>query len=312
KLRASIGNLSNGFELSFTEPWMFDYPVSFGFDLYRRTHKRDTDVGYGYDEKVTGGDLRLGKEISEYLRGDIMYRLDEVDLSNPSSDTDTNLTDEMGTNLISTISPSLTYDSRDNVFDTRKGNLLTAAFDFAGGPLGGDKNYTKFFARASHYFPMPRGAVLELRGRLGLAEPYGSTEKIPIYERFFAGGAYTIRGYGERKVGPASDSGDHDPLGGASMAIGNIEYTYPLFSFLKVAAFYDVGNVWEKIGDMFSNKDANGVANSGGLKSAFGLGLRIKTPIGPIMLDYGIPMDKEPGETTKKSGQFHFSASHGF
>ena len=311
KVRASIGSSSNGFELSFTDPWMFDYPVSFGFDLYRRTHDRDTDSGYGYDEKVTGGDIRLGKEISEYLRGDIMYRLDEVDLSNPSDTGDSDLDEEMGTNLISTISPSLTYDSRDNVFDTRKGNLFTAAFDFAGGPLGGDKNFTKFFARASHYFPMPRGAVLEVRGRIGLAKPYGDTEKIPIYERFFAGGAYTIRGYEERKVGPVSKN-DHDPIGGASMVVGNVEYTYPLFSFLKVAAFYDVGNVWEKIGDMFSNKNANGIENSGGLKSSVGLGLRIKTPIGPIMLDYGIPFDKEPGESDKKSGQFHFSASHGF
>ncbi|MFA5224337.1 MAG: outer membrane protein assembly factor BamA [Candidatus Omnitrophota bacterium] len=311
KVRASIGNLSNGFELSFTEPWMFDYPVSFGFDLYRRVHDRDTETGYGYDEKVTGGDLRLGKEISEYLRGDIMYRLDEIDLSNPSDDNDKSLTDEMGKNLISSISPGLTYDSRDNVFDTRKGNYLTARFDFAGGPLGGDKNFTKFEGRASHYFPMPKGAVLEVRGRLGLAQPYGSTDNIPIYERFFAGGAYTIRGYEERKVGPVSVN-DHDPLGGASMVVGNIEYTYPLFSFLKVAAFYDVGNVWEKVGDIFSNKDANGVENSGGLKSSVGLGLRIKTPIGPIMLDYGIPFDKEPGESDKKSGQFHFSASHGF
>ena len=168
----------------------------------------------------------------------------------------------------------------------------------------------KFFARASHYFPMPRGAVLELRGRLGLAQPYGDTEKIPISERFFAGGAYTIRGYEERKVGPVDNNGD--PLGGASMVVGNIEYTYPLFSFLKVAAFYDVGNVWEKMGDIFSSQDGNGGINSGGFKSGLGIGLRINTPIGPIMLDYGIPMDKASGENTKGSGRFHFSASHGF
>ncbi|MFH1281220.1 MAG: BamA/TamA family outer membrane protein, partial [Candidatus Omnitrophota bacterium] len=164
--------------------------------------------------------------------------------------------------------------------------------------------------RASHYFPMPRGAVLELRGRLGLAQPYSSTEKIPISERFFAGGAYTIRGYEERSVGPVGS--DSAPLGGASMAVGNIEYTYPLFSFLKVAAFYDVGNVWNKLGDIFSSEDATGPLNTGGLKSGIGLGLRINTPIGPIMLDYGIPMDKTAGEDTKKSGRFHFSASHGF
>lgn len=311
KARASIGNLSNGFDLSFTEPWMFDYPVSFGFDVYRRMHDRNDETGYGYDETVTGGDLRLGKELSEYLRGDLVYRLDQVDISNLATTNSQDLKDEAAGSpyLVSVITPSLTYDSRDNVFDTRKGDLLTGSFDFAG--LGGDKNYLKFFGRASHYFPMPRGAVLELRGRLGLANPYGNTEKMPISERFFAGGAYTIRGYEERKVGPVDSN--LDPLGGASMAVGNIEYTYPLFSFLKVAAFYDVGNVWEKMGDIFSNKDANGVQNSGGFKSGIGLGLRIKTPIGPIMLDYGIPMDKQSGESTKKSGgRFHFSASHGF
>ena len=309
KLRASIGNLSNGFDLSFTEPWMFDYPVSFGFDLYRRTHTENSESGYGYDEAVTGGDLRLGKELSEYLRADLTYRLDQIEISNPASGSSQALLDEVGTNVVSVISPSLTYDSRDNVFNARKGNFITAAFDFAG--LGGDKSYLKFFGRASHYFPMPRGAVLEVRGRLGLAEPYGNTTSMPIYERFFAGGAYTIRGYEERKVGPI-DPGSQEPLGGASMLVGNIEYTYPLFSFLKVAAFYDVGNVWEKAADIFSNKNAHGVANTGGFKSSFGLGLRINTPIGPIMLDYGIPMNKVGGEDTKKSGRFHFSASHGF
>jgi len=312
KVRASIGNLSQGYELSFTEPWLFDYPVSFGFDLYRRMHDRDTDVGYGYDEAVTGGDLRLGKELTEYLRGDLTYRLDQIKISNPSSDASSDLMSEVGTNVISVFTPSLTFDSRDNVFDTRKGNLLNLAFDIAGGPLGGDKDYWKLYTRASHYIPMPKGAVLELRGRIGLAEPFDNTQRVPIYERFFAGGAYTIRGYEERKVGPV-DPISKDPLGGASMAIGNIEYSYPLFSFLKVAAFYDIGNVWEKMGDIFSNKDANGVENSGGFKSSFGLGLRIKTPIGPIMLDYGIPLDKEPGESSKKKGgRFHFSASHGF
>jgi outer membrane protein assembly factor BamA len=167
---------------------------------------------------------------------------------------------------------------------------------------------------------MPKGAVLEVRGRLGIAEPYGDTEKIPIAERFFAGGAYTIRGYEERKVGPVDDQGN--PLGGASMAVGNIEYTYPLFSFLKVAAFYDVGNVWDKAQDIFSNKNfiyidrakkSHEIINSGGFKSSIGIGVRIKTPIGPIMLDYGFPMDPESNEPDRsKSGRLHFSASHGF
>ena len=311
KARASIGNLSNGFELSFTEPWTFDYPVSSGFDLYRRQHKQDTSVGYGYDEKITGGDLRLGSEISEYWRTDIVYRLDQVNISNiDAASTSSALLDEAGTNLISSATPSLTYDSRDNVFYPRKGNYFTTSLEFAGGLLSGDKNFWKFFSQASHYIPMPANAALEFKGRVGLAEAFGSSTTVPIYERFFAGGAYSLRGYDERKVGPV-DPATSDPLGGASMLIGNIEYTYPLFSFLKVAAFYDVGNVWDKLGNLGSSKDSNGI-NSGGFKSDVGLGLRINTPIGPIMLDYGIPMNKQSGETSRKSGRFNFSASHGF
>jgi len=310
KLRASIGSVSTGFELSYTEPWLFDYPISFGFDAYRRTHKKDTDIGYGYDEEVVGGDLRLGKELSEYLRADIFYRLDNIRISNIDA-SNTDLLQEDGKNTISSITPSFTFDSRDNIFEPRKGEYLSGSIEAAGGPLGGTKDYWKFFGRASHFIPMPRNASLEFRGRVGLAAPYGSSDHIPIYERFFAGGAYTIRGYEERSVGPA-DSSSNDPLGGNSMLVGNIEYIYPLFGFLKVAAFYDVGNVWEKLGDIGSNKNANGVSNSGGFKSSFGLGFRVKTPIGPIMLDYGIPLDKAPGKDSRGSGRFHFSVSNTF
>jgi outer membrane protein insertion porin family len=136
---------------------------------------------------------------------------------------------------------------------------------------------------------------------MGLAKPYGDSDSIPIYERFFAGGAYTIRGYDERKVGPI-DPASADPLGGESIIIGNIEYTYPLFNFIKLASFYDVGNVWSQMSKV----------GSGGFKSGLGLGIRIKTPIGPVMLDYGVPLNKEPGEDKKGDGKFHFNMSHGF
>ena len=311
KLRAALGSVSDSFDLSFTEPWIFDYPVSFGFDAYKRTHKREEDIGYGYDEDIRGGDLRLGKEISEFLRADLMYRHDTIKITNITDNATGDLEKERGSNTISSVQFGLTFDSRDNVFDPVKGNILSGSLESAGGPFGGSKDFWKFFGRASHYFPMFRGSVLELRGRTGLAKPYGSSDRVPIYERYFAGGANTIRGYHERKIGPI-DQVSKDPLGGESMLIGNVEYLYPVFSFIKLAAFYDVGNVWQKLGDIASSKNANGVANSGGFKSGVGLGVRIKTPIGPIMLDYGIPLNTEPGEDTRGSGKFHFSMSHGF
>ncbi|MFH1640860.1 MAG: outer membrane protein assembly factor BamA, partial [Candidatus Omnitrophota bacterium] len=276
KLRASTGSLSQGFDLSFTNPWVFDYPVSFGFDAYKRTRDRESDVGYGYDEDITGGDLRLGKEISEYVKADLMYRYDMIEISNVSEDATYDLAREEGKNTISSMRFGLTYDDRDNVFDPKKGNLLSGSFEEAGGVFGGDKDFFKFFGRASHYFPLFRNSALELRARVGIAKPYGDSDYVPIYERFFAGGAYTIRGYQERKIGPI-DAVTKDPLGGESMFIGNVEYIYPLFSFLSVAAFYDTGNVWSKVSDL----------GSGGFKSGIGFGVRLKTPIGPVMVDYG-------------------------
>lgn len=301
RFRASFGTVSSGFDLSFTEPWVFDYPISFGFDAYKRTHKRDEDVGYGYDEDVTGGDLRLSKEMSEYVKADLTYRIDQIDITNITDTATDDLKREFGKNIISSLTPGIVFDTRDSTIDPKKGNLFTGSYELAGGPLGGDKDYWKIFGRASHYVPLPRESVLEFRGRLGITEPYGNSERVPIYERFFAGGAYTIRGYEERKVGPF-DPVSKDPLGGEALFVANAEYTYPLVSFLKLAAFYDTGNVWAKANDI----------DLGALKSSFGLGLRIKTPIGPIMLDYGIPLNKASGEDDKGNGRFHFSASHGF
>jgi len=301
KLRGSFGSFSQSFDLSFTEPWIFGYPLSFGFDLYNRSHERESDVGYGYDENVTGGDLRLGKEISEYLRADLTYRYDDIKISNISENASSDLMDESGKNTISSTEFGLTFDSRDNVFNPTRGNVLGGSVEVAGGPFGGDKNFWKFFGRGSHYLPLFAGSVFEMRARAGIADTYSDTSKIPIYDRFFAGGAYSIRGYRERKIGPI-DPVSSDPLGGNSLFIGNLEYTYPLINFLKLAVFYDIGNVWAKTNDF----------GSGGLKSATGVGFRLKTPIGPIMLDYGIPLNKAQGEDKRGGGRFHFSMSHGF
>ncbi len=301
KFRASFGSFTESFDLSFTEPWLFDYPVSFGFDAYKRSHQRDTDVGYGYDEDVSGGDLRLGKEISEYVKANATYRYENIKIDNVTDTASSDLKDEAGRNKISSMEFGLSFDNRDNVFDPAKGDLLSGSWLVAGGPLGGDKDFWKFYGRASHYFPLFLSSVFELRSRLGFVDAYGDSIKVPIYEKLFAGGASTVRGYRERKIGPI-DPSSLDPKGGKALLVGNMEYSYPLVSFIKLAAFYDIGNVWEKTSEL----------GSGGFKAGYGFGLRIKTPIGPIILDYGIPLNKEPGKESKDNGRFHFSMSHGF
>lgn len=301
RLRAELGSISQNFELSFTEPWMWNYPVAFGFDAYSRERDRETDVGYGYNEKRSGGDLRVGRELAEYLRGDAMYRIEEVDISRVSDNATSDLKKEIGANVISAFQLGLTRDTRDNIFSPSQGYVLAGNIEVAGGPLGGDKDFTKFTVTASKYFGLIKSSTIEFRLRGGAAGAYGNSQEVPIYERFYAGGAYTIRGYHERKVGPI-DTVSKDPIGGEAMLIGNIEYLYPLMDILKAALFYDMGNVWSKVDDF----------GSSGYKTGVGLGVRLKTPIGPLRLDYGFPLNKEPGEPDKGTGKFHFSLSHGF
>ncbi len=299
-LYASFGTLSESYEVSFTNPWIFDRPVSFGFDLYKREHEREEDVGYAYHSDIRGGTLRMGREFSDHVKGGVAYRFEQVEISDVVDNATAELRAEEGENDLSSMELSLQWDHRDNVFNPSEGFYFSNSFQYTGGFLGGDKDFTKLFSRFSVYFPLFKKSVIELRTRAGLAEPFDNSATVPIYERFFAGGSATIRGYNERKVGPI-DSVTEDPIGGEALFVYNVEYTYPLMDFLKVATFFDSGNVWKDRSDFLS----------GGFKSSVGIGLRVKTPLGPIDLDYGWPLNTEPGEEDKE-GRFHFSISRGF
>ena len=299
-LIASFGDITKRYELDFTNPWIFDKPISFGFQLYRRGHEQDEDVGYAYEEDVTGGAVKFGREFNDQLKGSIGYRFESVRIKDVVDDASQALKDEAGTKKLSTAELSLAYDTRDNVFSPSKGIYFNNSLGITASFLGGDTDFIRFESGLSKFFPVFRKSVLEFRLRLGIEEPFSDTDKVPLYSRFFAGGASTIRGYHERKIGPI-DPVTHDPIGGEALFVGNIEYTYPLNSILKLATFFDTGNVWEKASDLLS----------GGIKSSVGVGIRVKTPLGPLSLDYGWPLDVEPGETSK-TGRFHFNVSRGF
>lgn len=300
--RAEFGSTKNNEMLSFTEPWLFDYPISAGFDLYRTEYSRTSHTGYAYDQTRVGSKLRFGKEISEYLSTGAYYRLENVKIANMQDAVSQDLRDEVGRNTVSSVGASLTSDHRDSTISPTKGWAGTVSSDVAGGPLGGDKDFYRLETNVAYYVPLKYSSVIELSGRVGMVDAYGSSNKVPIFERYFVGGARSIRGYDERSIGPI-DASTGDPIGGESIVVGSIEYTIPVIDVIKFAAFYDIGNVWAKYSDFFSNK----------LFSGTGFGLRIKTPIGPMNLDYGIPLDKQPGDTSRnKSGKFYFSVSRGF
>ena len=300
-IKAEIGMVRNNFNISWTDPWIFGWPFSFGFDAYNTSHNRSGDVGWAYDEMRTGGDLRLGKNLTDELRADLTYRLERIRISNIDDNSSQDLKDEGGSNNVSSILLDMTYDSRDNVFNPGKGWMVTGSIENAGGIILGDKNYIKGTAGASFYHTFFEKFALEVKGRMGLESAYGDSDSVPIYERFFAGGINTIRGYKERRVGPR-DPGSNEPIGGDSILLGNAELTFPLYeNMLKGAVFYDIGNVWKRSGDFMGG---------GNFKAGAGVGVRVKTPLGPVRVDWGYPLNSNYDD--ERTGEFYFSMSRGF
>ena len=306
RLRAEVGTVRRFFDLSFTEPWIFGHPLSLGVDVFNRTRLRSRNLGLAFEEAQRGGGIRLGKEFSDEVRLDVGYQLFRTEISNVASDASADLKAEEGRSNVSEGSVTLTWDTRDNRFDPTHGFTVFSSVDLAGGLLAGDKDFYRLQGGGSAYVShLNDRLVFESRLRTGIVRGYSSNKSVPIFERFFAGGANTIRGFRERRVGP-SDPVSNDPVGGEAVLIGTLEEVMTLFKdehgkpILKGSLFWDVGNVWRKVGDFGQS-----------LKSGTGVGMRVNTPIGPVRVDVGYPITR-PGDQKKRTPRLHFNISRSF
>ena len=304
RFRTEVGTVRRNFDVSFTEPWIFGHPVSFGIDAFSQIRLRSQNLGLGFEEKRLGGGIRLGKELTEALRLDGSYQLFRTEISDVVDEASADLKAEQGRSDISVVGLSLTWDRRDNRFDPSRGWFVHLGGDLAGGIFAGDRDFFRLQGGASHYWPQGDRFVLESRMQTGLVDAYSDTSEVPIFERFFAGGSTTIRGYRERRVGPL-DPNTNDPIGGEAIFVGTLEEVATIVRdernkpILKGSLFYDVGDVWRQVGDFGES-----------LKSGVGVGIRVATPIGPIRLDLGFPLNAVKDE--KLRPRFHFNISPNF
>lgn len=188
---------------------------------------------------------------------------------------------------LTTLSGSYFLDTRDNFIDPLRGRMRTVSVSFCPKVFGADTGYLKFFFQEQYYRSIRDMFVLAASFRFGLIRTIWGSDQVPISERYFAGGAETLRGYGVDMAGPL-DPVTHSPLGGKALLIGNAELRFPIYSLVHGALFYDVGNVFTDI-SAFNLDD---------LTHSVGAGLRLQTPVGPIRLDFGyslrdVPYDKD-------------------
>jgi len=233
-----------------------------------------------FDIRRLGATYQFSHPLSEHSWGLLRYNFQNVrsfnlQISDPEferEDTPRNL---------STFSVLYVNDSRDNYLDPSEGFFTSSDLSITPKLLG-DSSYISFFTQNSYYHKFPNSLMTAASLRLGLIHPYGGSG-VPISERFFAGGSSSLRGFETDYAGPL-DPVTFKPTGGNALIIGSVELRRPILSFIHIAGFYDTGNVFARI----SNIRFSGFSHS------IGAGLRFKTPLGPLRIDYGYNLNLPP------------------
>jgi outer membrane protein insertion porin family len=292
KLSGQVGGVSDLYNLSFTEPWMFDIPLSGTINIYRTRREYDT-----YDRTSMGGGLGVSYPVYDYTRASLSYRYDVTDISEITDFASDNIKDLEGKNATSAITTALSYDSRDRAFNTTQGQNHRLSYTYAG--MGGDIGFNKIVGELGWYIPVYKGLVTFLHGESGYVREIDGY-KLPDYEKFYLGGMNSIRGFDYQGInikGVNSD-GDITEEGGDKYVQFNFELSYPLFKDLGIVGvvFYDTGNVFAP-GDSI---------DFGTLRQAAGYGIRWYSPIGPIRIEGGHILDprEEDGEDSGVNWEF--------
>ena len=284
-LKASIGTVSNMYELSFTEPWLFDIPLWSQFSLWSSQRQYDS-----YNLNTKGFGTTLGYPLWPYVSGYVGYRLFTNDITDVKDTAANIIKQQAGQTTESVASFTLAKDTTDDWMFPTKGYRNTGTIDYAGGPLQGNVSFTRYGAKSSWFHPLPLDTVFSVRGRGGFIQRNDATE-VPIYERYYLGGIDSLRGL--RDVGPR-DPVTHDPIGGFTMLSFNFEYIFPLIknAGMKGVVFFDTGNTWD------------GGYHFDDLRRTAGAGIRWYSPIGPLRLEWGYVLDQRENEA---SNRFEFT-----
>jgi len=293
RIRLQGGTERKDVELALTEPWFMDRPISVGFTSFYHEANYLSSI---YDQRNYGFSLDVRKGIRPFLYGSLGYRLESIDTFNVALGASPELVAETGPSTKSVFTANLTWDRRDNPFLTRSGERITYTWWVAG--PGGTEQIYGFDVEASKYWRLPWDTILLINAEVAGVDRWGDqTKLVKIYDRLFLGGSNNLRGFDFRDVGPKDSNGE--PLGGQSMARTTVEFTFPIVEKARGALFYDTGFVNTNPWDYNFNNVASDV----------GFGLRLDLPIGPLRVDYGIPLQQAGNHG---SGKFNFNVGYQF
>lgn len=290
-LASTIAGKRTEFDFSFTEPYFLERDLSAGVDLFHIT--RDQQDESSFDQRRTGGGLRLGYPLSEHWRQTLRYRVEQNEITNVDADASRFIQDQEGERFTSAISQRLSYEDLDSrIFPT---DGMSAWLDTEVAGLGGDAEYISGKLGTSYYYPVAKGWVFNVLGEVGAISGYGDSD-VKINERYFLGGN-TLRGFEKAGIGPRDLSTD-DSLGGNQFYRATAELSFPIGFPEEMGvsghAFTDLGSLWGI--DDASSAD---LVDESSMRAAAGLGLSWRSPMGPVRVDVASPYLKEDYDTTE-------------
>ena len=296
-LNIDVGSRNDNIVLSFDNPRVNDSWWSAGFDVLSVEREFDD-----YNRRQRGGSMTfgyplvfLGSELLDDFRFTVKYEYLDIRIDDVDEDAPDLIKDAEGTSTSSGITPRLVRNTIDNPLNPTRGSRQLISLELAG--LGGTEEFWLFRFTNTWYYPLlelaPGPLVFSNRFRLGYGDTWDGDD-FPLFRRFFPGGINTVRGFESGELGPKDENGNE--FGGSKELIANFEFIFPLFSELglKGLVFYDVGNAFDDDEDIELSE----------LRHAVGWGFRWNSPLGPIRVEVGYPIDREEGE---KSAVTHFS-----
>ena len=322
-LQAQISGLRQLYSFQYEDPYFLDTNWTFGFNLFNQQRSYS-----GFTRKSTGGSLTWGYMLADNLRMYMTYTLQDVGVSTAGRSNlftggqqsplpTGSLANLLHSGILSSWRVSIAHDTRDDRMFPHSGWYNTASAEFAEPSFGSESQFTRYEGALRYYYPLPAGMTLRLKGEGGFItsrDPQG----VPIFERYFVGGIYDVRGFGLYSLGPKIQvpGSQQDPdsalstfsIGGNLRVLGKAEIEIPIFEKMGIrgVVFTDVGNAYNLESQYCRVKPAWADVSVDpctklfpltSLRSSWGFGFRWFSPIGPLRFEWGIPYHTLPGES---------------
>ena len=259
-ISAQQGSRAKNYQLAFTEPFLFDRPMTAGFDVFNREFEY---IGL-YTQASSGMNLVYGFQVADFARMFINYSLERIQVKdlNPAFNNPEILQNNIllaeslllgagGRRTVSKVGPTYVYNTVNDPIFPSSGARLTGSLDIAG--LGGNTKYINPRVEGIKYFQLNNRTSLGFRAQTEYITKYGNTIALPIFEKIFMGGEYSIRGFDLRSVGPR-DPYSGVVIGGNKSLLFNAEYLINIAGPVRLVLFADAGQVRD-IGENFVWKE---------------------------------------------------------